>query len=68
MGHRFFVEGLWNCDRAESLFSSCVNEADPLVHVTTAFREMLLQKALYAMVTPGYQNEQVIGPNKGADG
>jgi len=68
MGHRFFVEGAWNCERSESAFSICGNEADPMAHITRAFREMLLGKALYALVTPGYTNDGVVGPNKGADG
>jgi len=46
------------------LFSS----VDPLAHVTQAYREQLLEKALYSLVTPGYQNNNIVGPNKGSDG
>ena len=31
--------------------------ADPLAHVTRAFREHLLEKALYSLLTPGYEND-----------
>jgi len=42
--------------------------ADPLAHVTRAFREHLLERALYSLVTPGYQSNNIVGPNKGSDG
>ena len=42
--------------------------ADPLAHVTRAFREHLLETSLYCLVTPGYVNHNVVGPNKGSDG
>ena len=42
--------------------------ADPLAHIMQAFREHLLEKALYSLLTPGYENEDVIGPRRGTDG
>ena len=68
LGHRFFVDGNWAIAGKVSIFSSCGNEADPLGHVTQAFREYLLESALYSLVTPGYENDSVIGPNRGSDG
>ena len=32
------------------------------------FREQLMEKALYTLVTPGYEHKTVIGPNKGLNG
>ena len=68
LGHRFFVDGNWTIAGKASIFSSYGNEADPLGHVTQAFREHLLERALYSLVTPGYENDNVIGPNRGSDG
>ncbi|ELT88175.1 hypothetical protein CAPTEDRAFT_165299 [Capitella teleta] len=67
-GHRFFVDGRWDCFGRDSIFSTSGNEADPLAHVTRAFREHLLETSLYSLVTPGYQNNNIVGPNKGRDG
>ena len=44
------------------------SSVDPLAHVMQAYREQLLEKALYSLVTPGYQNNNIVGPNKGYDG
>ncbi|XP_033098326.1 sterol regulatory element-binding protein 1-like isoform X2 [Anneissia japonica] len=52
-GHRFFVSGDWNCDTiADNMFTTTGNCADPLSHVSRAFREYLLDKALYSLVAP----------------
>jgi sterol regulatory element-binding transcription factor 1 len=52
LGHRYFVDASWTSLSTKSVFSSCVNELDPLAHVTRGFRESLLEKAAYAVVTP----------------
>uniref|UniRef100_A0A674MRD7 Sterol regulatory element-binding protein 1 n=1 Tax=Takifugu rubripes TaxID=31033 RepID=A0A674MRD7_TAKRU len=54
LGHRFFVDGDWairNIPR-ESIYSQAGNTVDPLAQVTQAFREHLLEKALYCMAQP----------------
>ena len=33
-----------------------------------AFREQLLEKAVFTLVTPGYEMPSVVGPNKGTNG
>ena len=68
LGHRFFVDGNWAIEGKVSIFSSRGNDADPLAHVTLGFREHLLENTLYSLVTPGYENDSIIGPNRGSDG
>ncbi|XP_071951567.1 sterol regulatory element-binding protein 1-like [Antedon mediterranea] len=52
-GHSFFVSGNWNCETiVESMFTTTGNCADPLSHISRAFRENLLDKALYTLVAP----------------
>ena len=34
----------------------CVISADPLAHITRGLREHLMEKALRALVTPGYKD------------
>lgn len=51
-GHRFFVDSAKFDGTENSIFSSCGIEADPLARVTQAFREHLLEQALYSLVTP----------------
>jgi len=67
-GHRFFVEGKWTMGGKLSVYSCTGNDSDPLAHIMQAFREHLLEKALYSLLTPGYENEDVLGPRRGADG
>ena len=67
-GHLFFLQGAWACDSRTSLFAGVANGSDPLAFVMKAFRESLLQKALFALVTPGYEVPSVVGPNKGSNG
>ena len=54
--------------QAHTSVSCVIVSVDPLAHVTQAYREQLLEKALYSLVTPGYQNNNIVGPNKGSDG
>lgn len=58
LGNRFFVEGSWTMGGKLSVYSTTGNEADPLSHVTQAFREHLLEKALYSLLTPGYESDE----------
>jgi len=67
-GHRFFLEGTWTLEGEQTIFSSAGNEADPLAYVMQAFRENILEKALYSLVTPGYESDTIVGPNRGIDG
>ncbi|XP_056609139.1 sterol regulatory element-binding protein 1 [Triplophysa dalaica] len=54
MGHRFFVDGDWSIRSTpkESTYSQAGNSVDPLAQVTQAFREHLLEKALYCVAQP----------------
>ncbi|XP_062388233.1 sterol regulatory element-binding protein 1 isoform X2 [Sardina pilchardus] len=54
LGHRFFVDGDWTVRSSprESLYSQAGNAVDPLAQVTQAFREHLLEKALYCVAQP----------------
>eukprot|EP00062_Callorhinchus_milii_P019894 gi/632974945/ref/XP_007903954.1/ PREDICTED: sterol regulatory element-binding protein 1 isoform X3 [Callorhinchus milii] len=54
LGHRFFVDGDWSVKSAprDSTYSMLGNTVDPLAQVTQAFREHLLEKALYCMAKP----------------
>ncbi len=71
LGHRWLMDGVWTTvprgSRA-SLLSSTGNDADPLAHVAQVFREHLAECALYSLVTPGWENNGVVGPNRGSDG
>ena len=40
---------------------------DPLAHVTRGFREYLLEKAVYALVTPGYKEHLKLGTDNSSD-
>lgn len=40
---------------------------DPLAHVTRGFREYLLEKAVYALVTPGYKEHLRLGTDNSSD-
>ncbi|PWA19306.1 hypothetical protein CCH79_00014613 [Gambusia affinis] len=54
LGHRFFVDGDWAIRSMpkESIYSQAGNTVDPLAQVTQAFREHLLEKALYCVAQP----------------
>ncbi|XP_064415000.1 sterol regulatory element-binding protein 1 isoform X2 [Latimeria chalumnae] len=54
LGHRFFVDGDWfvKSTPRESIYSVAGNSVDPLAQVTQAFREHLLEKALYCIAKP----------------
>ncbi|XP_062840910.1 sterol regulatory element-binding protein 1 isoform X1 [Trichomycterus rosablanca] len=54
LGHRFFVDGDWSVRSVpkESIYSQAGNTVDPLAQVTQAFREHLLEKALYCVAQP----------------
>ncbi|KAJ8387136.1 hypothetical protein AAFF_G00160760 [Aldrovandia affinis] len=54
LGHRFFVDGGWavRSSPKESIYSQAGNTVDPLAQVTQAFREHLLEKALYCVAQP----------------
>uniref|UniRef100_H3D329 Sterol regulatory element-binding protein 1 n=1 Tax=Tetraodon nigroviridis TaxID=99883 RepID=H3D329_TETNG len=54
LGHRFFVDGDWAIRNIpkESIYSHAGNTVDPLAQVTQAFREHLLEKALYCVAQP----------------
>ncbi|XP_065119454.1 sterol regulatory element-binding protein 1 [Paramisgurnus dabryanus] len=54
LGHRFFVDGDWSIRSTpkESIYSQAGNSVDPLAQVTQAFREHLLEKALYCVAQP----------------
>ena len=40
---------------------------DPLAHIMRGFREYLLEKAVYALVTPGYKNHLKLKPENSSD-
>ncbi|XP_069129504.1 sterol regulatory element-binding protein 1-like isoform X2 [Argopecten irradians] len=64
-GHVFFVRGSWQIGGKHSIFTVSGNEADPLEHVTQAFREFLLEKSLYSLLTPEPQKQS--GPSQSAE-
>ncbi|CAL1543442.1 unnamed protein product [Lymnaea stagnalis] len=51
-GHRFFVDSVKFEGTEDSIFSSRGTEVDPLARVTQAFREHLLEQALFTLVSP----------------
>ncbi|XP_004071741.1 sterol regulatory element-binding protein 1 [Oryzias latipes] len=65
LGHRFFVDGDWaiRSTPKESIYSQAGNTVDPLAQVTQAFREHLLEKALYCVAQP--DEEKSPGQEKG---
>ncbi|XP_067912038.1 sterol regulatory element-binding protein 1 isoform X4 [Heterodontus francisci] len=54
LGHRFFVDEDWTVKNTpkDSIYSVTGNSVDPLAQVTQAFREHLLEKALYCIAKP----------------
>ncbi|MFT7798961.1 sterol regulatory element-binding protein 1-like isoform X1 [Arapaima gigas] len=65
VGHRFFVDGDWavRSTPKESIYSQAGNTVDPLAQVTQAFREHLLEKALYCIAQ--LQSERAPGKSEG---
>ncbi|KAH9496042.1 Sterol regulatory element-binding protein 1 [Bulinus truncatus] len=51
-GHRFFVDSVKFEGNKDSIFSSRGTEVDPLARVTQAFREHLLEQAMFSLVSP----------------
>ncbi|XP_075035303.1 sterol regulatory element-binding protein 1 isoform X1 [Mixophyes fleayi] len=54
LGHRFFVDGDWSVRSSprDTIYSVAGSAVDPLAQVTQAFREHLLEKALYCVAQP----------------
>ncbi|XP_056144777.1 sterol regulatory element-binding protein 1 [Lampris incognitus] len=69
MGHRFFVDGDWavRSTPKESIYSQAGNTVDPLAQVTQAFREHLLEKALYCVAQPRGEKTPSQGEGEYAD-
>jgi len=40
---------------------------DPLAHVMRGFRECLLEKGIFALLTPGYKNHSKLRTENGSD-
>lgn len=69
LGHRFFVDGDWavrSCPK-DSIYSQAGNTVDPLAQVTQAFREHLLEKALYCVAQPRGEKTPSHGEGEYAD-
>uniref|UniRef100_A0A667YDB7 Sterol regulatory element-binding protein 1 n=1 Tax=Myripristis murdjan TaxID=586833 RepID=A0A667YDB7_9TELE len=69
LGHRFFVDGDWavRSTPKESIYSQAGNTVDPLAQVTQAFREHLLEKALYCVAQPRGEKSTSQGEGEYAD-
>ncbi|KAI3359884.1 hypothetical protein L3Q82_014240 [Scortum barcoo] len=69
LGHRFFVDGDWaiRSTPKESIYSQAGNTVDPLAQVTQAFREHLLEKALYCVAQPCGETSTNQGEGEYAD-
>ncbi|XP_034045740.1 LOW QUALITY PROTEIN: sterol regulatory element-binding protein 1 [Thalassophryne amazonica] len=69
LGHRFFVDGDWSIRSIpkESIYSQAGNTVDPLAQVTQAFREHLLEKALYCVAQPREEKSPNQGEREYAD-
>ncbi|XP_051905895.1 sterol regulatory element-binding protein 1 isoform X2 [Hippocampus zosterae] len=69
LGHRFFVDGDWAIRSVpkESIYSQAGNTVDPLAQVTQAFREHLLEKALYCVAQPKGEKSTSQGEGEYAD-
>uniref|UniRef100_UPI0037E84E96 sterol regulatory element-binding protein 1 n=1 Tax=Semicossyphus pulcher TaxID=241346 RepID=UPI0037E84E96 len=69
LGHRFFVDGDWaiRSTPKESIYSQAGNTVDPLAQVTQAFREHLLEKALYCVAQPCGEKSPNQGEGEYAD-
>ncbi|KAL0993115.1 hypothetical protein UPYG_G00103390 [Umbra pygmaea] len=69
LGHRFFVGGDWavRSTPKDSIYSQAGNTVDPLAQVTQAFREHLLEKALYCVAQPRGEKTPSDGEGEYAD-
>uniref|UniRef100_A0A8C5G292 Sterol regulatory element-binding protein 1 n=1 Tax=Gouania willdenowi TaxID=441366 RepID=A0A8C5G292_GOUWI len=69
LGHRFFIDGDWaiRSTPKESIYSQAGNSVDPLAQVTQAFREHLLEKALYCVAQPHGEKSSIQGEGENAD-
>uniref|UniRef100_A0A8C7UIC1 Sterol regulatory element-binding protein 1 n=1 Tax=Oncorhynchus mykiss TaxID=8022 RepID=A0A8C7UIC1_ONCMY len=69
LGHRFFVDGDWavRSTPKDSIYSQAGNTVDPLAQVTQAFREHLLEKALYCVAQPQGEKTPSDGEGEYAD-
>ncbi|KAM6957039.1 sterol regulatory element-binding protein 1 isoform 2-T2 [Aplochiton taeniatus] len=69
LGHRFFVDGDWavRSTPKDSIYSQAGNTVDPLAQVTQAFREHLLEKALYCVAQPRGEKTPNAGEGEYAD-
>ncbi|RUS91548.1 hypothetical protein EGW08_000663 [Elysia chlorotica] len=63
-GHRFFVDSVKFEGTENSIFSSKGMAVDPLARVTQAFREHLLEQALFTLVSPGDPSKRVNKQNE----
>ncbi|KAK3100385.1 hypothetical protein FSP39_019112 [Pinctada imbricata] len=64
-GYRFFVGGKWHMGGKDSLFTTIGNPADPLEHVAQMYRDHLLEKGMFSLVTP--EKRKPAGPSQAAE-
>ena len=50
------------------LYNDSIISADPLAYVMQSFREYVFELSVYSLVTPGYETDSIIGPNRGSNG
>uniref|UniRef100_A0A8C5PYT1 Sterol regulatory element-binding protein 1 n=1 Tax=Leptobrachium leishanense TaxID=445787 RepID=A0A8C5PYT1_9ANUR len=69
LGHRFFVDGDWSVRSSprDTIYSTAGSTVDPLAQVTQAFREHLLEKALYCVAEPEQSKSQLEGEGEFSD-
>ncbi|XP_018094813.1 sterol regulatory element-binding protein 1 isoform X2 [Xenopus laevis] len=69
LGHRFFVDGDWTVRSSprDTIYSTAGSTVDPLAQVTQAFREHLLEKALYCVAQPEQAKPMTEGEGEFSD-
>ncbi|XP_012826703.2 sterol regulatory element-binding protein 1 isoform X2 [Xenopus tropicalis] len=69
LGHRFFVDGDWTVRSSprDTIYSTAGSTVDPLAQVTQAFREHLLEKALYCVAQPEQTKPMTEGEGEFSD-
>ncbi|XP_069840351.1 sterol regulatory element-binding protein 1 isoform X2 [Dendropsophus ebraccatus] len=69
LGHRFFVDGDWTVRSSprDTIYSTAGSAVDPLAQVTQAFREHLLEKALYCVAQPEQSKPLMEGEGEFSD-
>ncbi|KAM4025976.1 sterol regulatory element-binding protein 1 isoform 2-T2 [Anomaloglossus baeobatrachus] len=69
LGHRFFVDGDWSVRSSprDTMYSTAGSAVDPLAQVTQAFREHLLEKALYCVAQPEQSKPMAEGEGEFSD-